>query len=39
MGKYSLVELRVVILYNTIEGQNVATGNLSCLSLLLLLSI
>ena len=39
MVKYSLVELRVVLPYDTIEGQNVVTGNLSCLSLLLFVSI
>ena len=39
MGNYSLVEHRVVLLYDTTEGQNVATGNLSCLSLFLFLSI
>ena len=27
MGKYSLVELRMVIPYDTIEGQYVVTGN------------
>ena len=39
MGKYSLVEHRMVLLYNTIEGKNTVTGNLSCLSLFLFLSI
>ena len=31
MGKYSLVELLMVLPYDTIEGQHVVTGNLSCL--------
>ena len=31
MEKYSLVERRMVIPYDTIEGKNVVTGNLSCL--------
>ena len=35
MGKYSPVERRMVILYDTIEGKYVVTGNLSCLSLFL----
>ena len=39
MGKYSLVERRMVIPYDTIEGKNVVTGNLSCLSLFLFLEI
>ena len=39
MGKYSLVELRMVLPYDTIEGKNVVTGNLSFLSLFLFLSI
>ena len=39
MGKYSLVELRVVIQYNTIEEQYIVTGDLSCLSLFLFLYI
>ena len=39
MGKYSLVERRMVLPYDTIEGKNVVTGNLSCLSLFLFLSI
>ena len=39
MGKYSLVERRMVIPYDTIEGKYVVAGNLSYLSLLLLLSI
>ena len=39
MGKYLLVEHRMVLPYDTIEGQNVVTGDLSCLSLLLFLSI
>ena len=39
MGKYPLVERCTVITYDAIEGQNVATGNLSCLSLFLFLSI
>ena len=39
MGNYLLLEHRMVILYDTIEVQNVATGNLSCLSLFLFLSI
>ena len=39
MGKYSLVEHGMVILYNTIENIYIVTGNLSFLSLFLLLSI
>ena len=39
MGKYSLVERHMLIPYNTIEGQYVVTGDLSCLSLFLFLSI
>ena len=39
MGKYSLVEHRMVIPYDTIEEQYVVTVNLSCLSLFLFLSI
>ena len=39
MGKYSLVERRMMLSYDTIEGKNVATGNLPCLLLILLLSI
>ena len=39
MRKYSLLERRMVIPYDTIEGQNVVTGNLSCLSHFLFLSI
>ena len=39
MGKYSLVENRMVIPYDTIEGQYVVTGNISCLSLFFFLSI
>ena len=39
MGNYSLVEHRMVLPYNTIEGKNVVTGNLSSLSLFLFLSI
>ena len=39
MGKYSLVEHRMVLPYDTIEGENVVTGNSSCLSLFLFLSI
>ena len=39
MGKYSLIERRMVTPYDNIEGQNVATGNLSCLSVFLILSI
>ena len=39
MGKYSFVEHRMVLPCDTIEGQNVVTGNLSCLSLFLFLSI
>ena len=39
IGNYSLVERRMVIPYDTIEGKNAVTGNLSCLSPLLLLSI
>ena len=33
MGKYSLVEHRMVLPYDTIEGKNIVTGNLSCMSL------
>ena len=39
MGKYSLVERRMVLPYDTIEEQYVVTGNLSCLSIFLFLSI
>ena len=39
MEKYSLVEHRMVKLYDTIEEQYVVKGNLSCLSLFLSLSI
>ena len=39
MGKYSLVERRVVIPYDTIEEKYVVTVDLSCLSLLFYLSI
>ena len=39
MGKYSLVEQRIVIPYDTSEGKNVVTGNLPCLSLFFFLSI
>ena len=39
MGKCLLVERRMVLPYDTIEGQNVVTGNLSCLLLFLFLSI
>ena len=39
MGKYSLVERRMVLPYDIIEGQNVVMGNLSCLSLFLFLYI
>ena len=39
LGKYSLVERRMLLPYDTIEGQNVVTVNLSCLSLFLFLSI
>ena len=39
MGEYSLVERRMVIPYDNIEGKNVVTGNLTCLSLFLFLSI
>ena len=39
MGKYSLVEHRMVLPYNAIEGKNVVTGDLSCMSLFLFLSI
>ena len=35
MGKYLLVERDMVIPYDNIEGQNVVTSNLSCLSLFL----
>ena len=37
MGKYSLIELSMLILYNTIEEKCVGTVNLSCMSLFLLL--
>ena len=39
MGEYSLVGCRTLILYYIINGRYVETGNLSCLSLSLLLSI
>ena len=39
MGKYSLIEYCMVILYDTIEEKYVATGNSSCVSLFLFLSI
>ena len=39
MGDYSLVERRMVILYDTIEGKYVVMGNLSCISLFLFLYI
>ena len=39
MGKYSLVEHRMMIPYDTIEGKNLKTGNLSYLSTFLFLSI
>ena len=39
MGNYSLVERRMVLPYDTIEGQNVVAGDLSCLSLFLFLSL
>ena len=39
MGKYSLLERRMVIPYDTNEEQYVVTVDLSCLTLLLLLSI
>ena len=39
MGKYSIVERRMVLPYDNIEGQNIVTGDLSCLSLFLFLSI
>ena len=39
MGNYLLVESRMVIPYDTIERKNLVTGNLSCLSLFLFLSI
>ena len=39
MGKYSLVERRMVLPYDIIEGQYVVKGYLSCLSLFLFLSI
>ena len=39
MGDYSRVERRMVIPYDTIEGQYVVTGDLSCLSLLFFLFI
>ena len=38
-GEYSLVERRMVIPHDTIEGKNVVTGDLSSLSLFLFLSI
>ena len=31
IGKYPLVERRMVVQYDTIEGKNVVTGNLFCL--------
>ena len=39
IGKCSLVERRKVLPYDTIEGKNVVTRNLSFLSLFLFLSI
>ena len=39
MGKYSLVERRMVIPYDTTEGKYLVTENLSCLSIFLLLYI
>ena len=39
IGNYSLVEIRMVIPYDTIEGKNIVTDNLSCLSLFMLLYI
>ena len=39
MGKYSPVERLMLIPYNTIEGKYVVTGNLSFLSIFLLLYI
>ena len=39
MGKYSLIERRMVLPYDTIEVKNLVTGNLSCLSLFLFLYI
>ena len=39
MGKYSLVELRMVIPYDTVEEECVVTDNLSCMSLFLFLYI
>ena len=39
MRNYSLVERCMVIPYDTIGGKNIVTGNLSCLSLFLFLSI
>ena len=39
MGKYSLMEPRMVIPYYNIEEKYAVTGNLSCLSLFLFLSI
>ena len=39
MGKYSLIERRMVIQYETTEGKYVVTGNLFFLSLFLFLSI
>ena len=38
MGKCSLVERRMLLPYDTIEGKNLVTGDLSCLSLFLFLS-
>ena len=39
IGKYSIVGCHTLILYDIIDGIYVETGNLSCLSLFLLLSI
>ena len=39
MGKYSLLERRMVIPYDTIKEQYVVTVDLSCLTILFLLSI
>ena len=39
MVKYSLVECRMEIMYDNIEEKYVVTGNLSCLSLFLFLTI
>ena len=39
MRNYSLVERRIVILYDIIEEQYLVTGDLSCLSHFLFLSI